>query len=553
MKLIENNTAQKLRGGYYTPPELSDFILKWAFSDGHKQNILEPSCGNGNFIENLLNDYEDCFSNCTAIELNEEEAEKAREKVRNHEKIQIKASDFFYEFNWQLKNERFDLIIGNPPYIRYQYLSKEQRETQSDILTSNGMKSNKLINAWVSFLVACVEMLDENGKIGMVIPAELMQVAYAEDLRLFLTENLGKITIITFKELVFPDVQQEVVLFLGEKRHEAETVENKISVIECTNSYTLEEEYEEIPFEYKDVDHTKDKWTKFFLSNNEIERINAIKEDHKFIPLKKIADVDIGITTGNNKYFSVKKETVEQYDLSSITLPLIGRSAHAHGIYFIEPDWQENVDKGLAAQLVYFPDENMDNFPEGHKAYIKWGEENRHNEGYKLGLRNHWYHIPSVWAPDAFILRRNDKYPKFVLNEINAVSTDTMHRVRFREGVDRRKSLLAYYNSITFAFTEIEGRSYGGGVLEVLPGEIEKIMLPDIKNIEEDKVDNLLKKIDDAIRKNNDIDPILDEVDKVVLIDHLGIDIEVVKTFRNIWKKLMNRRRERKEMKKKSK
>ena len=75
----------------------------------------------------------------------------------------------------------------------------------------------KLINAWVSFVVACVQMLDANSKIGLVIPAELLQVEYAKDLRRFLMSSLQRTTIVTFKELVFPDVEQEVVLLLGEK------------------------------------------------------------------------------------------------------------------------------------------------------------------------------------------------------------------------------------------------------------------------------------------------------------------------------------------------
>ena len=40
------------------------------------------------------------------------------------------------------------------------------------------MKANKLINAWVAFLVACVQLLSEDGKIAFVIPAEILQVAY---------------------------------------------------------------------------------------------------------------------------------------------------------------------------------------------------------------------------------------------------------------------------------------------------------------------------------------------------------------------------------------
>lgn len=56
------------------------------------------------------------------------------------------------------------MILGNPPYIRYQYLKESQREMQAQILTSHGMKANKLINAWVAFIVACVQLLSEKVK-----------------------------------------------------------------------------------------------------------------------------------------------------------------------------------------------------------------------------------------------------------------------------------------------------------------------------------------------------------------------------------------------------
>lgn len=112
--------------------------------------------------------------------------------------------DFYTIYENIIKYEKFNIIVGNPPYIRYQYLTEEQRNEQSIILKSNGMKSNKLINAWVSFVVASIQMLNKNGKLGLVIPAELMQVAYAEELRRFLMIQLQKMTIVTFRELIFP-------------------------------------------------------------------------------------------------------------------------------------------------------------------------------------------------------------------------------------------------------------------------------------------------------------------------------------------------------------
>lgn len=554
MKLKENSSEQKLRGGYYTPKLMADFIVKWALppkkdSGNNVLRILEPSCGDGVFLESLINAQNPNKFQCTAIELIESEANVAKERTFYNSDFNIINSDFFEEFNNSLKNQQFDIILGNPPYIRYQYLTTEQRDTQANILVNNGMKSNKLINAWVSFVVAAVQMLGKNGKIGLVIPAELLQVAYAEELRLFLIENLSKVSIVTFEELVFPNVQQEVVLLLGEKTEKRVSEKNKITVIEVQNVDSLEEQFNKLAKEFKDVDHTSDKWTKYFLTNDEILLINKIKSHDKFVKFKEIADIDIGITTGNNKYFSVDKETVQKYNLQEVTLPLIGRSAHASGLYFNYEDWQKNVDKGVAAQLVYFPNKPFESLAKNYQDYIKYGEEQNMHTGYKCSIRENWFHIPSVWVPDAFFLRRNNKFPKFVLNDINAVSTDTMHRIRFNKDIDKDKALLSYYNSITFAFTEIEGRSYGGGVLEILPGELEKIVMPNLQDIDSTLASNLIKKIDQVIRDNDEIETILDEIDREVLVNYVGIEKEVVLQFRRIWKKLMNRRLNRKKRK----
>jgi len=145
-------------------------------------------------------------------------------------------------------------------------------------------------------------------------------------------------------------------------------------------------------------------------------------------------------------------------------------------------------------------------------------------------------------VPDAFFLRRNNLYPKFVLNHCGAVSTDTMHRMKFNDGVDAENILLSYYNSVSFAFTEICGRSYGSGVLEILPGEMGNILIPIIKDIDKKLRKNLLKNIDEIIRQGNDIELALDLVDKKLLVDVLGIKPDICKQCRIIWKKLQSRR-----------
>ena len=537
MKLKKDSSEQKLRGAYYTPLKLSNAIVK-LFDGQDISSILEPSCGDGVFIESLSSfGLLSRVSEVDAVEIELAEAEKVKNNFSGNKNVTVVNSDFFdfYKKNYQKK--AYDLILGNPPYIRYQYLTEKQRETLSEILTSHGMKSNKLINVWVAFVVACVQMLSDKGKIAFVLPAEILQVAYAEDLRLYLSNNLSKITLITFEELVFPDIEQEVVVLIGEKGKE----EKGIRIVEMNNL----DDFDSLMVKkngFQKLQHVKEKWTKYFITADEMQLINQIKADERFVKFSDCALINVGITTGNNHFFSVTEKTCEKYELNDVTLPLIGRSSHLYGIFFTEDDWEKNKNSGKRARLLNFPDSLYDNYPEKHKEYIALGESKGENEGYKCSIREKWYIVPSIWTPDAFFLRRNNLYPKFVLNKCNAVSTDTTHRIKFYEGVEPENILFSYYNSISFAFTEICGRSYGGGVLEILPGEVGNIMLPKINDVDKAFRNDLLNRIDTLIRNDEDIDKVLELIDNKLLVEKLGIDKGTCDTCRKIWKKMQKRR-----------
>ena len=537
MKLKQDSTAQKLRGAYYTPSRLADAIVG-LFNAENVYHILEPSCGDGVFLDSIYsNGILQRADSVTAIEIEAEEIDKVQKRYGEYHNMNILCEDFFDFYHRSFDENKYDLILGNPPYIRYQYLTEKQRELQSMILTSHGMKANKLINAWVCFLVACVKMLSENGRIAFVIPAEILQVAYAEDLRLFLSEQLSRITLITFEQLVFPEIEQEVIVFIGEKGGEEQGIRIiEMTDLDCFMNLDLESNG------YQRLQHVREKWTKYFISPSETLLVQRLREDNRFMRFKEFGIINVGITTGNNDYFSVTDEIEEQYNLSSVTLPLIGRSSHAHGIFFTADDWASNANNGKKAKLVKFPEIPFDEYPNEHKSYIARGEDEGQNIGYKCSIRERWYIVPSVWVPDAFFLRRNNLYPKFVLNRCGAVSTDTMHRMRFNEGVDEENILLSYYNSVSFAFTEICGRSYGGGVLEILPGEMGDILLPIVKTIEPALRDDLLVQVDAIIRNGDDIEDALDLVDEKLLVDMLGIEAEICRQCRKIWKKLQKRR-----------
>ena len=232
MELQQNTPKDKLRGGFYTPKPITDFILKWAVNGNQNFDILEPSVGDGKFLQQIKeNSF--AYNSITAIEINEEEAQKARKL--NLPKTTIVTGDFFSFCNTTEK--RFNLAIGNPPYIRYQFFDKDQRAEAEKIYAKLGLRYSKLTNPWVPFVVGSSILLKEKGKIGFVLPAEILQVSYAKQLRNFLAHFYNKINIVSFKKLVFPTIQQEVILLLCEKNG---TGSHLIEHIELQDTITLQ-------------------------------------------------------------------------------------------------------------------------------------------------------------------------------------------------------------------------------------------------------------------------------------------------------------------------
>lgn len=530
MQLIKNTSEDKLRGGFYTPNPIAAFILKWAFNGNKELDILEPSCGDGVFLEEIQKiGYQ--YNSVTAIEFDEIEAEKSKNiGLANSEVIH---SDF-HDFCINTK-KRFDLIIGNPPYIRYQYFNKEQQKFAADIFGKANLKYSKLTNAWVSFVVGSSLLLKEQGKIGFVLPAEILQVSYAQTLREFLAHFYNKINIVSFTKLVFPDIQQEVVLLLCEKNN-SET--HLIEHLELRDANELQKlDVAKLKSPKKKIDFKSNKWTFYFLDQKEIDFLERLQESQHISKLGEYAKVEVGITTGSNPFFTVPLSTVQFYDLEKYAKPLVGRSVQVPSAIFTQKDWQKNRAMEARTHLLAFPKMADLKGSIGARDYIAWGEEQKINEGYKCRIRDEWQIVPSLRISDALFIRRNNLYPKLIINEAEAYTTDTMHRVTVKPNVEIKALTASYYNSLSLAFSEICGRSHGGGVLELMPNEVEEILLPYNSNNAD-----LLPEIDKMIRDKKDISEILKMTNHKILKKNFGFTDSEIELADSIWKKLSKRR-----------
>ncbi|NOU16842.1 MAG: class I SAM-dependent methyltransferase [Bacteroidales bacterium] len=531
MKLIENATAEKLRGGFYTPEPIAEFILRWGINGSTDFDILEPSCGDGVFLEQLK-ELKSKYNSITAIEFDEIEAQKA-DKIDLKDK-QIINDDFHTYCN--NTNQRFDLIVGNPPYIRYQFFNRQQQVEAGDIFIKAGLTYSKLTNAWVSFVVGSSLLLKERGgRIGFVLPAEILQVSFALQLRKFIAHFYNKINIISFEKLVFPNIQQEVVLLLCEKNG---TKEHNIEHIELKDARELNTlDTTRLKSPQKKIDFKSNKWTFYFLEQEEIDFLENIAKNRNIPTLGKYANVEVGITTGSNAFFTVPLTTVEEYDLQGYAKPMVGRSVQVNSVIFTEKDWELNKNSKAKAHLLTFPDKQNLNQKNGAVKYIAYGESLGINKGYKTSIRNDWFVVPSLKISEALFIRRNNLYPRLIINEAKAYTTDTMHRVFVKQGTDINALTASYYNSLSLAFAEVCGRSHGGGVLELMPNEAEKILLPYHKDNA-----SLISQIDKLIRDKTDIEEVLEITNKVILEECYGLTKREINIAHSIWKKLSARR-----------
>ena len=543
---------QKLRGGYYTPKSIADFLAQWAICSSDTR-VLEPSCGDGVLIRSALEALKKLGAPrlripqlVCGVEFELEEATKAKSHFAAlglNAPDHIYTADFFSFCKTQLSlSQRFDAIIGNPPFIRYQNFLEDHRKVAFDLMQQAGLHPNRLTNSWVPFLIASSLLLSEKGRLGMVIPAELFQVNYAAETRQFLSDFYKRITIVTFGKLIFEGIQQEIVLLLCERNGSSE---EGIRVVELNHINDLNS------FDYnaiangplKPMDHSTEKWTQYFLNKEEIELLRRLRKHPKVTLSGKVLDVDVGVVTGQNDFFVLTEEKISKYAIEPHTEPIVSRSAQLQGAIFTKKDWKNNLKKQAPAVLFTPPNLPFEELPKEAQNYIKLGEEANLHTGYKCRIRKRWYVVPSIWTPQAFMLRQVHGYPKIILNEAKATCTDTVHRANFLDGANGKIVAGAFLNSLTFAFAEVTGRSYGGGVLTFEPSEAERLPLPFVgaRQLDFEQIDNLLRE--------NDINTVLDITDRVLLRQGMGLSVKEVKMLRGIWQKLSDRRINRKHRK----
>jgi len=542
----------KLRGGYYTSSKVAEWLCGWAIQSADN-TVLEPSCGDGAFLDAAarqllsLGATPTTIARClTGVEIIPAEARTATERLRSvlgksANKI-ICNSDFF---GWWQETDQpsFDVIVGNPPFIRYQSFPEPHRTRAMAIMGDQGLTPNRLTNIWVPFVVAATASLKPGGRLALVLPAEILQVTYAAQLRSYLTDHFERIDVIACNELFFENAEQEVVLLLADGAVSAASEDNTCRVA-LTAAETVADITEIKPAlllgraEPKNIRHDSEKWLKYFLDNRQISFMRAIRDAEITTSMSTHAGIDVGVVTGKNEFFVLSTDQVEDLGLEGYTTPLVSRSVQLKGSQIGKADWISLAADGNRVHLLNISKAQAGTLSTKLRRYIEDGERKEFHKGYKCSIREPWYLVPSVWVPDGFAFRQIYDFPRMVLNASGATSTDTIHRMR-SHGAKPERVIANTYTWLTAASAEIEGRSYGGGVLELEPTEAERLLMPAQLNGAMP-----LGEVDQLVRAGR-LDAVLEENARIILREHMGLTGAECDLLKDVWTQMRDRRNSR--------
>lgn len=320
----------KSLGQYFTPSYISDFMVSLS-NKSFDVNVLEPSAGEGVFLSSLS---QKGFKNISAYEIDT--------TLNNHSSIKIKYESFIKQ---DVNN--FDLIIGNPPYIRWKNIPEEMKlELSNNSLWK--IHFNSLCDYLYIFILKSIEALNENGELIFITPEYWMHTTHSLSLRNYMIENGYFEKIIHFKETpIFDKVASSIIIFKYVKN--SQQVKPKISYIEYDSrqklSYELLSQIKKLePIQdckYIELEHFS-KNTKWLFAETDV--LNMINNFEKSCFVKKInndlfdnsssilrlgdiARIGNGMVSGLDKAFQLP-EDIGLNDLEKLSTITVAKAKH---------------------------------------------------------------------------------------------------------------------------------------------------------------------------------------------------------------------------------
>ena len=472
----------KARGAFYTPPEIAEFLADWAIRQS-RDTVVEPSCGEGAFLAaawdrlmDLSRPGDPPANSIVGFELDPGASEIARSTIATLDAgARIETTDFFDVS----PTPTADAVIGNPPFVRYQSFAGSARAKAQRAAAAAGVQLDGLASSWAAFVVHASRFLKRDGRLALVLPAELLHVRYAAPVRRYLMCRFARVTLVTFETRVFPGVISEIVLLLAERRGSTDSIE----LLQVKNLEGLQRH--QITHRSWTPSPEETKWTSALVAGESFGFYRELLDSEDFVPLSRWGTVHLGAVTGNNTYFRMSKAQADRLNLgpSDLIDVLPPGSGTLENLAY-SPDVHRELTERNSKTLLFYPGDDLRS--PAARTYVDIGEQQKVHQAYKCRVRRPWWSVPLPKLPDMFVTYMSHDSPRLIANTARVHALNSVHGLRLHAPFRREWELLplAAMNSVTALGAEFVGRSYGGGVLKMEPREAAQLPVPSPRLIE---------------------------------------------------------------------